>query len=169
MSSETKLNRKKTNFERSLMRTYVTDAMIKKKEHMNRFASKITQNNPELVSTSLTRNQVRAKSMSGQDFGQSKLLQTMKRRLGENSTNKSWHQENQHMTPCQWEPTGWRYPFLHDETPPTKKEYVRPRTKVYKSIANEKLRKNYFKTSYRSQYKEKIGFENNSPKSSKKG
>jgi hypothetical protein len=60
------------------MRTYVTDAMIKKKEHMNRFAGKITQNNPELVSTSHTRNQIRAKSMSGQDFGQSKLLQTPK-------------------------------------------------------------------------------------------
>lgn len=64
------------------------------------------------------------------------------------------------MTPCPWEPTGWRYPFLHKADRPDTKDHITKRKVLYKEIANEKLSKTYYKTSYSSQFKEKVGFPN---------
>jgi len=73
------------------------------------------------------------------------------------------------MRPWPWEPTGWKYPFLHLESPPSTRKHIRPREKRYKEIANEKLKKNYFKTSYSSQFKDRIGFKNCSKSQNRKG
>ena len=86
----------------------------------------------------------------------------MDRRLNENFTlgKKMVQDAHIYMRPWRWQPSGWKYPFLHHEDPPKTHDHITKRYRPYKSIANEKLKSNYFKTSYHSQFKERIGFQN---------
>ncbi|CAI2370097.1 unnamed protein product [Moneuplotes crassus] len=153
--------KRSTNFDRSLLKTNVTEALIKNKKKLNNFAPKITQNNFELYSGSISPKSKHLKVLAEEDeFGSPKVQQTMGRRLGENFTKKPWHQKNQFMKPCRWQPAGWKYPFLHEDNPPSTREHMRPRTKRYRDISAEKFTKNYFKTSYCSQFKDVVGFKN---------
>lgn len=94
---------------------------------------------------------------------------TINRRIRENSTQKGIFEKNQYMMPCKWEPTGWRYPYLHSDSPPSTRQHLRPRYKPYKDIAAEKLQSSYFKTAYYSQYKNKVGFKDQGRKMKVKG
>ena len=69
-----------------------------------------------------------------------------------------------YMRPWRWQPSGWKYPFLHHEDPPSTRDHMAKRYKQYKSIANEKLKSNYFQTAYQGQFKERIGFQNSGRK-----
>ena len=112
--------------------------LSRNKIRFNNFASKITQNNFKTVSGS--KSPQHENSIELDDFSSPKVLQTMKRRLGENFTEKPWHQKNQYMKPCKWELTGWKYPFLHHDSPPSTRQHLRPREKKYKDISKEKLK-----------------------------
>ena len=87
---------KTTNFDRSLLKSHVTEALIKKQNQLNNFAPKITQNNFESFTPNKHSKSHRKNSI---DFHESKVEQTMSRRLGENFTDKPWHQKNQYMRP----------------------------------------------------------------------
>lgn len=169
MSSQAVHVLRETNFDRSFLKTHVTEELKKRKKRMESFAPKITQNDPGSVSFSKTPGHRGTKSFTEDFEHESKVVKTMNRRINENFTPKAWEQKNIYMQPCRWEPTGWRYPHLHNESPPSTREYMRARYVPYKDIAAEKLKKNYFKTSYKGQFQERIGFKNSNKKLKLKG
>ena len=154
-----------TNFDRSLIKSNVTDYMIRKKRQFEYFAPKITQNDPKVHDNA----DELAYKVSDQLFQDrrvnSKVAKTMGRRFKENfNIGKDHNIKNMYMQPCPWEPSGWRYPFLHNKNPPSTADHMTKRKKKYKDIANEKFTENYFRTAYSKQYREQCGFPNKAKK-----
>lgn len=91
---------KGTNFDRSFIKTHVTEELKRKKRQNESFAPKITQNNPEVLSKSIeVTNRQGAKRE--EYANNSKLYNTMQRRLNENFTlnKKTMVDKNLYMSP----------------------------------------------------------------------
>ena len=53
MSTEITSNKETTNFDRSFMKTHITEELKRRRRQMENFAPKITQNNPALLDASI--------------------------------------------------------------------------------------------------------------------